>query len=264
MHNKMIDETYRKHEVFAQLTKYAEFYKNLSSSIFSFVTLGTRSWGNIDTYTYSSMQGTIESISDILIKGRINDSYALLRKYYDAAIINIYSNLYLADNFNCTNFIVQKIDNWMKGTEPLPEYRIMSEYIKKSPKLSEINKFLDNDERYKKIRNRCNDHTHYNFYKNILLNDNEIFLKNRLKYLNIFSEDLENIFILHLSYLFYLNDHYMTSSDYMDSVNSGLPPTEGSEYFVAPFVQGIFDTVIKKNRMDIAEKIISKTSMNLE
>ncbi len=69
---------------------------------------------------------------------------------------------------------------------------------------------------------------------------------------------------MHFSYLFYLNDHYMASSDYVDSLDCGLMPEEGSQYFVAPFVQKIFDSVIKKNRMDLAEEIKSKTSMKLE
>lgn len=258
-----IDNTYKKHHVFTQLSEYADFYKSLSCSIFGFITQGTKAICNIDSYVYSSIQGTLESIKDILIKGRINDSYALLRKYYDSTIINVYSNLYLNDNFSLENFVVKKIDNWLKGKEQLPEYRVMSQYVRSSKKLSEINELLYKDKTYKKIRERCNDHTHYNFYQNVLLNDNEIYLENRLESLNTFSRDLENIFVLHFSYLFYLNDHYMMSSDYVDSLDCGLTPEEGSQYFVAPFVQKVFNTVIKKNRMDLAEAIKSKTSMKL-
>ncbi len=227
------------------------------------MTQGTRAICNIDSYVYSSVQGTLESIKNILINGRINDSYALLRKYYDSSIINIYSNLYLSDNFSLDNFIVEKIDNWLKGKEQLPKYRIMSQYIKASEKLKEINDLLYNDRRYKEIRNRCNDHTHYNFYQNVLLNDNEIYLKNRVSALTLFFKDLEQLFILHLSYLFFLKDHYMMSSDYVDSLDLGLPPEEGSQYYVAPFVQNIFDNIIKKNRPDIAETIKAQTEMRL-
>jgi len=260
----MIEDTYKEHRVFTLLSEYADFYKSLAFSIFGFVTLGTRAICNIDSYVFSSIQGTLESIKDILIKGRINDSYALLRKYYDSSIINVYTNLYLNDNFSLENFIVEKIDNWIKGKEKLPEYRVMSQYIRKSEKLSEINELLYRDNTYKSIRDRCNDHTHYNFYQNLLYNDSEIHIKNRLESLNIFSQDLENIFILHFSYLFYLNDHYMMSSDYVDSLECGIAPEEGSRYYVAPFIQKIFENVIKKNRMDLAEKLKSNTSMKLE
>lgn len=259
-----IDNSYKEHQVFTQLSEYADFYKSLSFSIFSFITQGTRVPCNIDSYVYSSIQGTLESINDILKKGRINDSYALLRKYYDSTIINVYSNLYLNDNFRIENFIVDKIDNWVKGKEQLPEYRVMSQYIRSSKKLSKIYKLLYKDTTYRNIRERCNDHTHYNYFQNVLLNDNEVYLRNRLSSLDTFSKDLENIFVLHFSYLFYLNDHYMMSSDYLDSMDCGLTPEKGSQYFVAPFVQKVFDSVIKISRMDIAKEIKSKTSMKLE
>jgi hypothetical protein len=260
---KMIDESYKSHPVFIQLSEYAEFYKNLSFSIFSFVTQGTKAICNIDSYVYSSIQGTLESIRDILIKGRINDAYALLRKYYDSVMINVYTNLYLQDNFSIENFVVEKIDKWIKGKEKLPEYRVMSQYIRRSDKLSELNELIYKDNRYKNIRDRCNDHTHYNFFQNMLCNDNEIYLKNRLELLNSFSKDLENIFILHFAYIFYLNEHYMMSSDYIDSLECGMTPEEDSQYWVAPFIQKIFEEVIKKNRNDIAKAIRNKTSMQL-
>jgi hypothetical protein len=140
----------------------------------------------------------------------------------------------------------------------------MSDYIRKSEKLAEVNVLLYKDNTYKEIRDRCNDHTHYNFYYNLLLNDNEIYLKNRFGILNRFSKDLEHLFILHLTYLFYLNDHYMMSSDYADSMDLGLTPEEDSQYFVAPFIQEVFDKVIKKNRMDLAAEIKNHTAMKLE
>src|SRR5258706_8072616 len=102
------DKAYIEHPVFEQLSKFAKFYESLSFSVMSFVSMGTGSFVNIDTYVFSSMQGTLESIRDILAKGRINDAYALLRKYYDAAIINIYTNLYLDEHVSIENFLVEK------------------------------------------------------------------------------------------------------------------------------------------------------------
>jgi hypothetical protein len=259
-----MDKAYIEHPVFNQLAEYADFYEDLSTIVMGWITQGTTSLINIDTYVYSSIQGTLESIKDILIKGRINDAYALLRKYYDSAIINIYTNLYLDDNFSIENFVVNKINDWLHGKEQLPEYRVMSDYIRKSEKLAEINELLNKDNRYKEIRERCNDHTHYNFYKNLLLNNNEMLIENRVTILNVFAKDLENLFILHLSYLFYLKDQYMMSSYYVDSLDVGLTPEEGSQYFVASFIQKIFDNVIKKNRMDLAKVIKNNTLMKLE
>ncbi len=106
-----IDNTYKEHHVFTQLSEYADFYKSLAFSIFGFITQGTKAIWNIDSYVYSSIQGTLESIKDILIKGRINDSYALLRKYYDSTIINVYSNLYLNEHYSNEIYLKNRLES---------------------------------------------------------------------------------------------------------------------------------------------------------
>ncbi len=258
------DKLQVEHPVFEQLSKYSEFYGYLAFSMMSFVSMGTQSVLNIDTYVYPSMQGTLDSIKDILIKGRINDAYALLRKYYDAAVINIYTNLYLDENASIDNFVVEKIENWLQGKEQLPTIQVMNTYIEKSSKSASIYKLLHKDKRYSELKDRCNDNVHYNFYHNVLLNNSQTFLENRNPILNRFSKDLENIFILHLSYLFSIKEQYMMSSDYVDALDCEAMPEPDSQYFVAPFIQEVFDNVIKKNRNDLATEIKSNTSMRLE
>lgn len=225
----MIDNGYREHSVFSELERYITFYKRLAWSVFSFCTTGTNAICNIDSYVYSSIQGTLESIRNILTDGRINDAYALLRKYYDSVIINVYSNLYLQDQCSIESFIVEKINSWVKGKEQLPEYRVMSNYIRSSNKVVNITDLIYVDDRYKRIRSRCNDHTHYNFFYHVLLNDNEIYLDSRLQVLDAFSRDVRDVFILHLAYLFFLNDHYMVSSDHLDALECGMTPEPDSQ-----------------------------------
>ena len=256
-------KTYQEHRVFAELGRYADFYEQLAMSILSFVSMGTKAIINVDTYAYSSVQGTLESITAILQSGRINDAYALLRKYYDSATINIYANLYLKDHFSIDNFVVEKIENWLHGKEKLPEYRILSEYIRSSEKLKPITDLLMVDDRYKKIRDRCNDHTHYNFFRHVLLNDNKIHITNRVEWLDVFAHDVLDLFVLHVAYVFLLNDHYMMSSDYLDTLECGMQPEEGSQYWVAPFIQKTFDEVITPRRPDIMAVIKANTAMQL-
>src|SRR5690554_6508834 len=223
-----LGKKYTEHKIFDELKKYSEFYNSLSFSIMNWASLGTRAILNMDTYTYSSIKGTIDSISEILGKGRINDAYALLRKYFDSTLINIYTNLYLEDNVNNESFTVKQIENWRNGTESIPEYRNISRYIKESQKLKPITDLLKKDERYKKIRDICNDNTHYNFYHNVLLNDNGIHSPSRVKHLEKFSIHIESLFIQHFAYLFYLNDHYFMSNDYITALELGLVPEENS------------------------------------
>lgn len=257
------DKAYQEHRVFAELQRYVEFYGQLAMSVFSFATMGTKAICNIDTYVYSSMQGTLESIRTILLAGRINDAYTLLRKYHDSAVINVYSNLYLHDNFSIENFIVEKINNWLQGREKLPEYRVMSQYIKDSETLKPINCVFGVDDRYKKLRDRCNDHIHYNFYRHAMLNDNEVYIENRGWWLDRCSEDLRDLFILHMGYIFFLNGHYMTSGDHMDALECGIQPEEKSQYWVAPFIQEIFDEIITPRRPDVTSAIKASSAMQL-
>ncbi len=232
-------------------------------NVFGFSTLGTTSLCNIDTYVYSSIQGTVDSICIVLKKGRINDSYSLLRKYYDSVIINVYSNLFLQDQHSLENFIVDKINDWLHGRDRLPAYRVMSNYIRSSSKLSEINSILYSNKKYSEIRDRCNDHTHYNYFRNLMLNDGEVYVENRLQALDNLSRDIRDIFILHFGYLFFLMDHYTMSSDYIDHLEVGISPPTDSQFWVAPFIQEVFDNVVTRHREDIASAIKKKTDMQL-
>ncbi len=269
MPNNNLDPIHQKefkdHKLFTKLREIEKFYDRLAFSTFTFKTMGTHSYWNIDSMMYDSIKGTLESIRNTAKNGRFNDSYTLLRKYHDSITTNIYATQYLKDNFSIENFVVQQIENWLSGKDSLPEYRIMSSYIRRSQNLTEINKLLfENDNRYKQIRDHCNNHTHYNFFKYVLLNNNTIHLVNRIKELDILLNDLEQLFVMHISYIFYLNDAYMMSSDYVDYMDVGMTPEEGCQYNVAPFIQEIFDGFVLEIRPDIASLIKSSTSMRFE
>ena len=194
-----------------KIQEYCEFYSHLATSVFSFVKPGAQTIGNIDTYVYSSIEGTLESIAHVLRDSRINDAYALLRKYHDSTVINVYVNIYLEDNCSIDNFVVEQITNWLSGKDRLPEFRVMSSYIRSASTFEPLNELFFQDNRYRRARDRCNDHLHYNFFRNVLLNDKDIYLKNRAAVLSQFSQDIRDIFIFHLAYIFFLNGHYMSS-----------------------------------------------------
>ncbi|MDB6124065.1 MAG: hypothetical protein JWQ71_3058 [Pedosphaera sp.] len=258
------DEEYQHHAVFTDLEQYIAFYESLAGSVFGFATIGTRAICNIDSYLFSSIEGTLLSIRTILRDGRINDAYALLRKYYDSAIINIYTGLHLEEHCSIENLIVEKIDDWLQGRKKLPRYGEMFACIGSSPKVAPVTALLFADDRYEQLRERCNDNMHYNSYRNVLLNDNRIVLSGRQRALEVFSNDLRDVLILHVSYMFFANGHYMMSSDYLDCLECGMTPQPDSQYWVAPFIQNIFDQTIKKARPDIAALIKQHSCMHLE
>jgi hypothetical protein len=55
----------------------------------------------------------------------------------------------------------------------------------------------------------------------------------------------------------------MMSSDYLDALECGMQPEEGSQYWAAPFIQKTFDEVITPRRPDIMAVIKANTAMQL-
>jgi len=256
---------YKNHKIFEKIKSVVSFYDSFSNSIMHFSTVGTTSVINIDSYLYSSIQGTLESIQLLLENGKIGDAFCLLRKYHDSIILNVYINLYIEKNKNTENLYIKEVQDWLSGKNRLPhdDYRKMSEYIKKSDQLKNIYSVLQEDKSYIETRQRCNDHTHYNSFENVLINDNRVYYTGRNELLNTFQNDLENLFILHFSCIFYLNDHYMVSSDHLDAIEMGMMPEPSSQYWVAPFIQDIFSNLVSVRRSDIAKMIKENTKMEL-
>lgn len=260
----ILDKEYQEHAIFNELEQYIQFYDRLSFSILQWLHMGIRGGiFNYESYLLSSVKGTIESIKTLLINGRLNDAYSLTRKYHDSVIINIYADLYLEDNFSIENMVVQQINNWLQGKEKLPEYKIMNNYLSNHKKLQSINKLLLHEKYYTHLRQRLNDHTHYNFFQYMMFNDNEIHNPKRIETLGQMSNDVRDIFIKHFIWLFTIKGHYMMSSDYVDYLDYGETPPEDSQYDVANFVQEVFDDIIKIHREDLAIELKNSTCMNL-
>jgi len=261
-----LSKEYKEHEIFNELNTYVKYYDFLSFSTFSWVMAGVENMINFDTRIFSSIKGTLDSINILLEKGKINDSFSLTRRYHDSVIINTYTLLYLEANQNLNNFIVEKINNWVNNKEKLPEYKEMNNYIRNSKRLKNINTLLFNTKYYTNMRQRLNNHTHYNSFSYMFYNDDQMFdiYNNRIKLLDQLSIDLRNIFIQHFVWLFSIKDNYMMSSDYIDYLDMNMTPPENSQYWVAPLIQEVFDDIIKQHRLDLAEELKKSTFMELK
>ena len=71
---------------------------------------------------------------------------------------------------------------------------------------------------------------------------------------------LNQLFLIHLSVIFHLNSHYLMASDYMDYMEMGMTPPDGSENWIASFAQNAFDKVIRPHGA-IADFIISTCTL---
>lgn len=254
---------YLSHGVFAALEQYAGFYERLSTSIMGFLTPGTSSLINIDTYLYQSIGGTLSSVAVILGAGRINDAYALVRKYFDSVTLSLYVDVYLNDHRDKEAIAVAEINDWLRGKKALPQYDVMKAYVAAANRLKPvIDMLLKPATRYKGIRDRANGHMHHNDFQFMLLNDRDVNL-DRLPVLDQMESDVTDLFVLHMACVFFMNDHYMMSSDYMDALECGMTPKVDSQYWVAPFVQEVFDDLLTVRRPDVSTVIKNCTSMHL-
>ena len=264
----IMDEELKKHACFELLDECVKFYNGLSYSTFGYITGGITGKAeempiNLDSDIFLSISGSMKSIKRNLYGGQINDVYALIRKFYDVIIINTYEIILLKTEISIENFIVEKIDKWLKGKEKLPGFKKMNELIKECEDLKSINRIFSKDNRYKNIRDRCNNHMHSNYFQYMQLNS-KINVQNAKVYIEMINNDLLDLLVLHFGYLFTLNGHYMASSDYIDCLDLYKKPEEDSQYWVAPFVQDFFDKYIKTRRPDISKEIINSTFMDLK
>ena len=223
---------------------------------------GTTVVASIDSLLYLSIGGTLRSVKVIIREGRINDGYALLRKYFDSVTLSLYVDLYFNDRPG--EEAEKKATDWLRGAKPLPKYKVMHACVANSRRLEPvIGMLLKKDHPYKAIRDRCNGHMHYGDFRSVLLNDKYVPV-DTLTVLDQLENDVADLFVLHLACVFFMNRHYMMASEYMDSVDSGMEPEADSQYRVDPFVQEIFDEVLQVRRPDVCAAIRSRTSMHLE
>lgn len=266
MQNK---ESLRTHPVFDELSYLKDFYERLSDTVYQWGRSGVHAIGNIDSYVYSSAAGTLDSIALVLGNARIADAYALLRRFHDSAILNIYvdelSNEW-EKSFSIDNLPLEglkTVKEWMRGESALPEYRVMSQKIRASARLAPLSDLLFADDRYKKLRDRCNSHTHFNSYRHVLANNNEIHFPQRVQLFDRIKLDVIDLALLHMAYVFFAIPQYLMSDDYLDCLEVGMEPEEGSQYWVAPYLQEFFDSNIKAYRPDVAQLILDSTNMQL-
>ena len=260
--HKMPDD-YLKHKVFDDLKYMMEFYDSLSCSCFSFVASGTEGIVNYASYVYSSIEGTLDSITTLLTKGRINDAYTLIRKLFDDILLEIYMDVNLKDKFSLENYIVEEVNEWIQGKHRIPKSEKILKYLKTSERTRDLYPLFGWDTYLKKNRELLDDSVHSNRYHLMLLNCNRAYIANRERHLKNCEIVLNQLFLLHLSFIFHLNPQYLMAFDYIYYMDEGLTPPEGSEAWIASFAQDAFDKVIKPHKA-IANFILTTCYLEIQ
>lgn len=256
-----LSKEYFNHDIFRKIDFFIESYDYLSTSASSYIQRGLSSITNTDSIIYSSLKGTLESIKYILNNGRINDAFALVRKYYEGIIIDIYKSVYIIEKHDIfKSLYVEQIEKWFKGEDKLPEYKNMIKYLNRVQILNDIRQFYDiqSDGYYNKIKEKCNANLHYNKFTYMLLNNSDYYLKGRETYLSLMLTCISSIFEFHIACIFILHTEYLTSSDYVDCLDCGIQPIENSQHWISPFGEELFNE-LWKNKETVAQYIKSST-----
>lgn len=255
---------YDSHALFASLDRFSRFYERFSDLIMLHPTkYMNESIINVDTYLYMSIRGTLDSIRMTVHEGHVNDGYALVRKYYDLVILCLYVDQFLNDSKDEKADAICQVKNWLYGKEHLPRYGQMKDQLQSAKRLKPIiGMLLDTDDRYREIRIRSNDHMHFNNFHFIVLNDKDFYI-DRKRSLDLMNSDVTDLFVLHLTCVFFTNERYMMASDYMDHLECGMTPDPDLLNEVDPFVQAIYDEVLKERQPEACAFIKDHTSMYL-
>jgi len=271
------DESYQSHSVHAYVNTVYEFYHEVGRSPVTFGTLGLKGVVDLDRVIFESLAETMDTISHALTKGRINDTYAMLRKYRDSITAHVYIILYLKNSFSETisnpfhdfkvdfeksKYIVQKIQDWIERNEKLPRYSDMITYILNEP-FSDEYWALMNKDYYVDLGKRCNDQLHLNFYGSFFQNIPN-YIYDRTPLLERLSKDIEALFIWHLTYLLVFSGNLVMASDHVDYLECGQTPPEDSQYLVAPFALETYDDTIRKKFPKLDKLIQEHTYMYLK
>ena len=279
-----MDKEYLDHAVFNSLRESAGFYHDLSDNVMPFVPKWVKSHPiiNYDSYFFEALANSIVSIKTILELGHITDAKALLRNFFDEAIINLYFMTRLKrkdDDFfklmSDDNFFVRGLgteelydvntsdwlsDNKTRALQRALRYDDMVKYLKQEARISGIVEYLESSE-CKKMREWLNDAVHLNYYKAILLNDGQLCIDGlRESMIDEFKRVFDQVTMFHVTCVFCLQPVYMMSPDYCDYTDCGMEPPEGCQYDVAPFIQSYLDKTVYKTFPDWAGKLVETVS----
>jgi hypothetical protein len=235
------------------------FYDGVSSSISGMI--DTRySLLNVGSIIFSAIKNRLKTLRFAVRNGFISDAYVLIRMIYEDIFTYIYLEVKMGNGRGDND-----IKQWIEGKKKLHSLNINQLILFLTRNNNDIKACFDLLEvsgKYKDIKSYCNDYVHNNKLSNLILNADE-FNKGGAGHYERMSVYLKALNSLLFACICILKPHYASSSDYMDHLELGLSPPDGSQYWVAPFMQEEFDRLHRSNKK-LAELILASSYMEFE
>ena len=192
-----------------------------------------------------SLELTAGSIVSCSQFGCLADANSLLRKYRDDMFFYLYLIVYEeSKNVNSselnTTTMADNIERWIKNNLSNLQIGDVLKAIAQSPTTKEAVRNYKLKTYFDQLGARLNNYVHSNgvkFYNRNVISYNGHEL---LEQLNSLVTDMRFITINFLFLLSLCAPHFIMSTEYVDDLDCGLTPPDGSQYWVAPFIVDFF------------------------
>lgn len=184
---------------------------------------------------------TLSSCIECCKCGCFADANTLLRKYRDDLFFILYILVYKdTPRFNKKEEMEKNIEKWMYNNLSNLNISEILKTIATSPYLKETVKKYKLKTYFDSINSRLNDYVHGNgrdFYNK---NPNRYSTHELISTLNKIVNDTRYITTTFTFLLSICSPYLISSTDYVDCLDMGVSPDEGSQYWIAPFVESFF------------------------
>jgi hypothetical protein len=240
--------SYSEHAIFTDLACYQSLYQALGSNAFDWASYKSvskhHSFDTNDWPRFYIMSFTFDSLHLVLQAGRINDAYALSRKYADLIVICLYI---IFNSVNPTDQFKDAFKTWLNNPKPLEnpwKLSILSteDYVvgQASEQVKQIINLRKDTEDAMKL---CNAHIHLIDYSYGIFNLDGKRFDQWTDLLDELQEHLRSLVLAHTAYLFSLRANYLLK----------LAVRRIDETVIDPIVIGYIDTILKPNKPELAD-----------
>ena len=238
---------------------------------YGFLTFG-RDYISVKNYVFSlqkiliSAELTISNMIDCCKNGCFADANILLRKYRDDLFFALYVVVYDASKKITTSIdnekIEKNIEKWLQNNLSDLQINTVLMQVGNYPYVEKAVKKYNLQKTFSEISTRLNNFVHgngFSFYnQNVLAyKDEELF--DQLSQIN---EDLRFITITFLFLIILCSPLYIMSTDYIDFLEMGQTPPDGSQYYVASFIEKFISNNIYLLGKDCFQYLKDNTCMN--
>ena len=217
----------------------------------------------------TSSELTAGSIISCCEAGCFADANTLLRKLRDDLFFYLYIMEYdrrrkLGVEDQRTKSMEKNIEKWINNTlNDLPIGEVLKAISQSAATREAVSRYKLK-EYFTNISRRLNDYVHGNgigFY-----NNNVYAISDDVRHKQIYAilEDMRFITVTFLFLLTLCSPLSIMSTDYIDALDCGYPPPEGSQYWVPPFIVDFFKTNLDLIDGNCLSYLKENTSMEIE